>query len=312
MKFINPYVKSVFYSCLILFGLGTISIAPIWITFIGIFWPIPLLKETDNHQFLFTAFALITMLIIRTFLFEDFQGTLLLIPYLVATAGMLWCRLFYKKNTMVKELIVGIILNAVTLFVVLFYLTVILGLFHLNYFLFQTKQLLRDTIIEQSKFLKIYLGEGNLIDKIETFAFYMSKLLVGILVSFEIVGITFIWHLSAPKEKRIIFTKWKGNYILIWGLILGLLCLNFGLLFNNLEVTFIGINILIIYGVILFILGLAAFVDSIKNLSFWILVLAGLLLFLAPQTLFILLLLGFANCFTKKNIIGGFNDENHT
>ena len=312
MKFISPYVKSVFWSCLILFGLGTISIAPIWLTFISIFWPIPLLKGTDKYRFFFTVFSLIAMLIIRTFLFEDFQGTLLLIPYLVATTGMLWCRLFSKKNTMGKELVVGIILGATTLLAILFYLTVILGLFHPNYFLFQTQQLLRDTITEQSEFLKMYLGEGNLIDKIETFAFYMSKLLVGILVAFEIVGIAFIWHLGTPKERRIPFTKWKGNYILIWGLIIGLLGLNFGLLFNNLEVTFIGINILIVYGVLLFILGLAAFLDSIENLSFWVLVLAGLLLFLAPQTLSLLLLLGFINCFTKKNIIGGFNDESHT
>ena len=308
MKFISPYVKSVFWSCLILFGLGTISIAPIWLAFIGIFWPIPILKETDNSRFFFTIFTLITMLIIRTFLFEDFQGTLLLIPYVVATTGILWCRLFYKKNTIDKELTVGIILSATTLLAILFYLTVILGIFHPNYFLFQTKQLLKDTIAEQSEFLRMYLSEGNLIDKIETFAFYMSKLLVGILEAFEIVGITFIWHLSTTKEKRIPFIKWKGNYILIWGLIVSLFCLNLGFLLNNLEVTFVGINILIVYGVLLFILGLAAFLDSIKNLSFWILVLAGLLLFLAPQTFLLLLFLGFINCFTKKNIIGGFND----
>lgn len=312
MKFLSPYVKGIIWSCLILFGLGTISIAPVWLAFLGILWPIPLLKRTDKHHFFFTLFALITMLIVRTFVFEDLIGTLLLIPYVVATIGILWCRLFYKKNTHGKELMAGLILGTVSLIAVLFYLTVILGLFHPFYFQFQIQQILRDTINEQSEFLRLYLGEGNLIDKIEAISFYMSKLLVGILIAFEMAGIAFLWHLSTPKEKRLPFTKWKGNYRLIWGLIIGLGALNIGLLFNQLEVTFIGVNILIVYGVLLFILGLAAFLDSIKNLSFWVLVLAGILFFLAPQTLLLLLLLGFVNCFTKKNIIGGFNDESHT
>lgn len=303
MKKINPYLLRILLSLAVLIGLGTISIAPLWLAIIGIFWPLPLLKVTTKKFFFLTCFALASMLVIRTFVFSDFIGTLILIPYGLGAIAMLWSRLFNPRTTPIKELTIGMLTCFVGILIVLFYLSTILGFFQPLYLSFQLEQILQDNVSNQSEFLKGYLGQGNIIDKLDLLAFYTSKLLVGILIGVELLGITTLWHLGTPKEKQVPFNEWRGDYRFIWGLIIGLILLLGGATFNHQEMMFLGINILIIYSLFLFVLGLAALVDATKKLSLMIWAILGIIFFLAPPTLIIALIIGFINCFTKKNIL---------
>lgn len=303
MKKINPYVLGSTLSLLILLGLGAFSIAPLFLAVIGVFWLIPLLRTTTKKYFFLTLFIIIATLVVRTFLFQDFIGTLLLIPYGMGGIAILWSRLFNKKNTKKKELTIGLVVGLISLLGVLFYLTIILGFFHPLYFRFQLEQILRHNLTQQGNFLRTYLGEGNILDKIEMLAYYMSQLQIGILSGVMLLGITFMWHLGAKKDNRIPFPQWQGNYMIIWGLIIGLLFLIVGLGAHSMEITFVGINILIIYSLFLFILGVSALMDVAKKFSFGVLIIAGVLFFLAPPTLILSLGVGFINCFSNTNIL---------